>query len=204
MFLSSPVNFLGLFSARSKSYFLADGARSSSGARQNASQKAAKTKGASGARGKGRKDLTILNRSARHNYQLFDQVESGLVLTGTEVKSIRAGQCQLKDSWCQFKDGELWLVGAHISPYDQGNCFNPDPVRDRKLLLHRRELNKLFTKVTQQGFTIVPTKLYFRRGKVKVEIALAQGKKLYDKRDSLKAAALRRDFEQEYKRTGSF
>ena len=122
------------------------------------------------------------NSKAFHDYFVEERFEAGVVLCGTEVKSIRQGGVNLKDSWCQVKDGELWLYGAHISPYEKGNIFNKDPRRVRKLLMHRREILRLHMAVQRDGLTLVPLSLYFKDAKVKVEVGLCKGKKLYDKR----------------------
>lgn len=131
----------------------------------------------------GRK-IIAQNKKAFHDYFVDERYETGIVLSGTEVKSLRAGQVNLKDSYCEVKGGELFAVGIHISPYEQGNIFNRDPLRDRKLLMHRREIMKLHGLVGQKGFTLVPLSLYFSGSYVKVEVGLCRGKKLYDKRDS--------------------
>ena len=123
------------------------------------------------------------NRKAYHEYFVEEKYEAGISLFGTEVKSIRAGAVNLKDSYCSFKNGELFVLGMHISPYEKGNIFNREPLRERKLLMHRREINKLFGVVSQKGLTLVPLSLYFSGKNVKVEIGLCRGKKLYDKRD---------------------
>ncbi len=125
------------------------------------------------------------NRKAYHDYHIEETMEAGIELVGTEVKSLRQGQVNLRDSYATVLNGELWLVGVHISPYEQGNRFNHDPLRTRRLLMHKRQINRLNGLVMQQGMTLVPTSLYFKNGKVKVEIALARGKKTYDKRASL-------------------
>lgn len=124
------------------------------------------------------------NRKAYHEYFVDEKYEAGIALFGTEVKSLRAGTVNLKDSYCSFKNGELFVVGMHVSPYEKGNIFNREPLRDRKLLMHRRELNKLFGLVAQKGYTLVPLSLYFSGKNVKVEVGLCRGKKLYDKRDT--------------------
>ena len=124
------------------------------------------------------------NSKACHDYFVEERFEAGVVLAGTEVKSIRQGGVNLKDSWCQVKDGELWLYGAHISPYEKGNIFNKDPRRTRKLLMHRREIMRLVGSVQRDGLTLIPLSLYFKDAKVKVEVGLCKGKKLYDKRAS--------------------
>lgn len=125
------------------------------------------------------------NRKARHDYFIEETLEAGIVLQGTEVKSIRLGRVNLKDSFARVENGEVFVYGMHISPYEQGNRFNHDPLRPRKLLLHKREIRRLLGKVREDGYTLVPTRLYFSNGKCKVELALAKGKKLYDKRESL-------------------
>ena len=130
-----------------------------------------------------RKIITV-NRKARHEYFVDDTYEAGIALFGTEVKSLRAGQVNLKDAWCEVRDGEIFLTGAHISPYEKGNLFNRDPERDRKLLMHRREIMKLHGLVGRSGYTLVPLSLYFKGSNVKVEVGLCRGKKLYDKRDA--------------------
>ena len=130
----------------------------------------------------GDEKLIAENRRARHDYHLTDRVEAGLVLTGSEVKSLRAGGGQLRRSFADIRDGDLWLVGAHIATYEQAGIPNHDPDRDRKLLLHRKEIDSLLGKVQERGFTLVPTKLYFKNGRAKVEIALAKGKDVRDRR----------------------
>jgi len=131
----------------------------------------------------GERDASV-NRAASHNYFLQDKFEAGIALRGTEVKSVRAGRANLKDAYGLVKDGELWLINAHIGPYEHGNIFNHEPLRTRKLLVHRSELNKLFGKTQQRGLTLIPTRLYFRNGRVKVEMALAKGKQTWDKRET--------------------
>ena len=126
--------------------------------------------------------LIVDNRRARHDYHLLEKIEAGLVLTGTEVKSLRDGRASLQQAYAEVRDGEPWLVGAHISVYDQGNIANHDPDRDRKLLLHRKEIASLIGKVRERGLTLVPTRLYFKDGRAKVELALARGKETRDKR----------------------
>lgn len=124
------------------------------------------------------------NRAARHEYFVEDTFEAGIALFGTEVKSLREGKTNLKDSYCRIEDGELWVYGFHISPYEKGNIFNRDPLRKKKLLMHRREINRLFGKVSQDGYTLVPLSLYFSGSRVKMELGLCKGKKLYDKREA--------------------
>lgn len=140
--------------------------------------------------------LIIDNRKARHDYHLIETIEAGIALQGTEVKSLRAGKVNVRDSFARIKDGEVFLHGLHISPYDHGNRFNHDPIRIRKLLLHKREINKLGEKIKEKGYTLIPTKLYFKDGRCKVEIALAKGKQLHDKRDAL----AKRDIERKIDR----
>ena len=125
-----------------------------------------------------------LNRQATHEYFILEKYEAGIALFGTEVKSIRNGAVNLKDSYCSLKNGELFVIGMHISPYEKGNIFNREPLRDRKLLMHKREIMKLGGLMTQKGYTLVPLSLYFSGKNVKVEIGLCRGKKLYDKRDA--------------------
>ena len=123
------------------------------------------------------------NRKARHDYFIEDTYEAGLALVGTEVKSIRLGKVNIKDSYVKIRNGEAFVVGMHISPYEQGNIFNRDPLRVRKLLMHRREIMRLFGITRQQGLTLIPLSVYFNKGKAKVKVGLCKGKKLYDKRD---------------------
>ncbi len=124
------------------------------------------------------------NRKARHEYFVLESMEAGIELVGTEVKSVRQGQLNLKDSWCSIDGGEIFIKGMHISPYEKGNIFNKDPLRVRKLLMHRKEINRLFSKVKQDGLTIIPLSVYFKGSKVKVQLGLCKGKKLYDKREA--------------------
>ena len=131
----------------------------------------------------GQRDASV-NRAASHNYFLMEKFEAGISLRGTEVKSIRGGRANLKDAYGLVKDNELWLINAHIGEYDHGNIFNHEPLRTRKLLVHRTELNKLIGKTQQKGLTLIPTRLYFRNGRVKVEMALAKGKQTWDKRET--------------------
>ena len=134
---------------------------------------------------KGGVKILASNRKARHDFFVEDTLEAGIVLTGTEVKSIRQGKLNLKDSYASIDSGEIYLNNMHISPYEQGNIYNVDPVRKRKLLLHKREIRKLNQELTLKGLTLVPLSVYLKDGKVKVEIATAKGKKLYDKRDDI-------------------
>jgi SsrA-binding protein len=124
------------------------------------------------------------NRQASHNYFLLEKFEAGLMLRGTEVKSLRAGQAQLRDAYALVKDGEAWLLNAHIGKYEHGNIFNHEPLRTRKLLLHHEEIRKLIGKTQQKGLTLIPTRIYFRNGKAKCEVALARGKQDWDKRET--------------------
>ncbi|HYS55969.1 MAG TPA: SsrA-binding protein SmpB [Thermoanaerobaculia bacterium] len=140
------------------------------------------------------------NRKAFHDYFVLQKLEAGLALTGTEVKSLREGRVNLKDSYIDIDRGEAFLVGAHISPYSHGNRENHDPERKRKLLLHRREIDRLFGQVVEKGLTIVPLRLYFKSGRVKAEIAVVRGKKLFDKRESEKRRELDREAEAAMKR----
>ncbi len=139
------------------------------------------------------------NRKAFHDYYIEEKSEAGISLFGTEVKSIREGKMNLKDSYVQIKDGEMWLVGVHISPYEQGNRSNKDPMRTRKLLMHKREIIRLYSIIKQEGLTLVPTKCYFSNGKIKIEIGLARGKKNYDKRDVEAKKDAKRDIERSLK-----
>ena len=150
------------------------------------------------ARPKGEK-LIVDNRRARHEYQRLERIEAGLVLTGTEVKSLRDGRASLQQAYAEVRNGEPWLVGAHISVYEQGNIANHDPDRDRKLLLHRKEVDSLAGKVRERGLTLVPTRLYFKDGRAKVELALARGKDVRDKRRDIADREARRDVERAFK-----
>ncbi|HLM81362.1 MAG TPA: SsrA-binding protein SmpB [Terriglobales bacterium] len=131
----------------------------------------------------GEKDAAV-NRNASHNYFLLEKFEAGVVLTGTEVKSVRTGKTNLKDAYGLIKDGELWLLNCHISPYEHGNYANHAARRTRKLLLHKEEIRKLIGKTQQKGLTLIPTRMYFKNGKIKVELALAKGKQMWDKRET--------------------
>ncbi len=136
------------------------------------------------------------NRQARHEYFVLEALEAGIELVGTEVKSIRMGGVNLKDSWCEIRDGEIFAIGVHISPYEKGNIFNRDPRRDRRLLIHKSEIRRLYDKVRQEGLTIVPLRLYYKGSRVKMEIGLCKGKKLYDKRDDMAKRQTERDIER--------
>jgi SsrA-binding protein len=143
--------------------------------------------------------VATLNRHAYHNYHILETFEAGMVLLGTEVKSIREGRINLKDSYGLVKNGEVWLLNCHISPYSHGNRMNHDPLRNRKLLLHRNEIRKLLGKTTERGMTLVPLKIFFSRGRVKCEIALAKGKNLFDKRETEKRKTADREARQALK-----
>ena len=142
------------------------------------------------------KRLISQNKKARHDYFVEDTYEAGIELFGTEVKSIRGGKVNLKDSFCRIEDGEMFAYGIHVSPYEQGNLFNREPLRVKKLLMHRKEINKLFGLVGRKGYTLVPLSLYFSGSRVKVEVGLCVGKKLYDKRDSEAERQANRDIER--------
>ena len=139
------------------------------------------------------------NKAARHNYFVLEQIECGIELVGTEVKSIRQGRVNLKDAWCSVDDGEMWVKGMHISPYEQGNIFNRDPLRVRKLLLHKREIMRLFGKVKQEGLTLIPMSLYFKGSRVKVALGLCKGKNLHDKRQDMANKAAAREIDRAMK-----
>lgn len=139
------------------------------------------------------------NRKARHDYHIEETYEAGMVLTGTEVKSLRAGRANLRDSFAEIRNGEIYLQGSHISPYQHGNRFNHDPYRARKLLMHRHEINRLIGRVREKGYTLVPLKLYFRKGYAKVELALARGKRFYDKREAIAERDARRRIDRALK-----
>src|SRR5881628_3959391 len=136
------------------------------------------------------------NRRARHEYEILETVEAGLVLRGTEVKSLREGQVSFKDSYASVRNGEGWLLGCHINPYSHGTDANHDPERDRKLLLHRREINRLTGKIAERGLTLIPLRIYFKQGRAKLEIGLARGKKLHDKRSTLREREVRREMDR--------
>ena len=143
--------------------------------------------------------LVANNKKAFHDYFIEETFEAGIVLAGTEVKSLRMGKCSVKESFLRIENGEMYIYGMHISPYEKGNIFNKDPLRTRKLLLHKDEIRKLVGKVAEKGFTLVPLKVYFKDSKAKVEIALARGKKLYDKRASIAEKDRKREAERELK-----
>ena len=143
------------------------------------------------------RQIVAQNKKARHDYFVLETYEAGIELFGTEVKSIRKGRVNLKDSWCSIDDGEIFVKGMHISPYEHGNIFNRDPLRTKKLLLHKREIKRLYSQVKQEGLAIVPLSVYFKKGRAKVEIGLCKGKKNYDKRDAI----AKRDAAREIDRT---
>jgi SsrA-binding protein len=138
----------------------------------------------------------VQNRRAHHDYFVEETLETGIALQGSEVKSIRLGQANLKESYCAVRNGELWLIGAHISPYEKSGSWSVDPVRDRRLLVHKREIRRLQSLVKLQGLTLIPLRLYLKAGRVKMEMALARGKKLYDKRETRARESVRRDMER--------
>ncbi len=142
-------------------------------------------------------DRTIAtNRRARHEYEILETIEAGLVLRGTEVKALRTGQVNFKDSYATIRNGEAWLLGCHISPYSHGTDANHDPERDRKLLLHAREIARLSGKIAERGLTLVPLRLYFKKGRAKLELGLARGRKLHDKRSVIKEREVRREMDK--------
>ena len=143
--------------------------------------------------------LVANNKKAYHDYFILEKYEAGISLAGTEVKSIRMGKCSIKEAYVEIKDGEVYIVGMHISPYEKGNIFNRDPLRTRKLLLHKSEIRKLGEKIREKGFTLMPLQVYLKGSLVKVEIGLAKGKKLYDKRADIAKKDLRREAEREFK-----
>lgn len=143
-----------------------------------------------------RKMLEFINRQARYNYTILEAFECGIALTGTEIKSVRQGRCNLKEAWCDICDGELYVKQLHISPYEQGNIFNTDPLRVRKLLAHKREIRKMQSSLQQEGIALVPLKLYFKNNKLKMEVGIAKGKKNYDKREAEAKATAKREIER--------
>ena len=145
--------------------------------------------------------LIANNKKAYHDFFIDDKYETGIELFGTEVKSIRMGKCSIKESFVRIEKGEVYIYGMHINPYEKGNIFNNDPLRVRKLLLHKTEINKLAAKIAEKGYTLVPLQVYFKGSLVKVEIGLARGKKLYDKRDDIAKKDQRREVEREFKQT---
>jgi SsrA-binding protein len=145
--------------------------------------------------------LIVSNRKARHDYQILEVLEAGIVLKGTEVKSLRNRNANLQDSYAMVRNGELWLFGLHISPYEQGNINNHDPVRTRKLLVQKKEMRKLFSRISEQGLSLVPLSLYFKGPYAKVELAIARGKRSYDKRESIKKREAQRTISRTLRRS---
>lgn len=151
------------------------------------------------AKGKESQKLIANNKKAYHDFFIDETYECGIALHGTEVKSMRMGKCSIKEAFVRIEDGEVFVYGMHVSPYEKGNIFNKDPLRVKKLLLHKYEINKLLGKIKEKGYTLVPLQAYFKDGKVKVEIGLARGKKLYDKREAIAKKDQRREAEKEFK-----
>ncbi len=151
------------------------------------------------AKGKESQKLIANNKKAYHDFFIDETYECGIALHGTEVKSMRMGKCSIKEAFVRIEDGEVFVYGMHVSPYEKGNIFNKDPLRVKKLLLHKYEINKLLGKIKEKGYTLVPLQVYFKDGKVKVEIGLARGKKLYDKREAIAKKDQRRGAEKEFK-----
>ena len=143
--------------------------------------------------------LVANNKKAYHDYFVDEKIEAGLVLHGTEVKSLRMGKCSIKEAFIKIEDGEMFVYGMHISPYEKGNIFNKDPLRVKKLLLHKYEINKLLGKIKEKGFTIVPLQIYFKEGRAKMEIGLCRGKKLYDKRQDIAKKDQKREAQRDFK-----
>ena len=148
---------------------------------------------------KAEKKLIANNKKAYHDYFILEKYEAGIVLHGTEVKSLRMGKCSIKEAFIRVEDGEMYIYGMHIAPYEKGNIFNKDPLRPKKLLMHRYEINKITGKIAEKGYTLVPLRVYFKGSLVKVEIGLARGKKLYDKRQDIAKKDMRREAEKEFK-----
>ena len=153
---------------------------------------------------KNQKQIIANNKKAYHDYFVLETYEAGIELFGTEIKSIRNGKVNLKDSFCSIDDGEMFVIGMHISPYEQGNRFNRDPMRVRKLLMHKKEINRLFGIVKQTGYSLIPISLYFKDSKVKVQVGLCKGKKLYDKREDMAKRSAKRDMERAIKEQNRF
>ena len=151
------------------------------------------------AKGKESQKLIANNKKAYHDFFIDETYECGIALHGTEVKSMRMGKCSIKEAFVRIEDGEVFVYGMHVSPYEKGNIFNKDPLRVKKLLLHKYEINNLLGKIKEKGYTLVPLQVYFKDGKVKVEIGLARGKKLYDKREAIAKKDQRREAEKEFK-----
>jgi SsrA-binding protein len=155
------------------------------------------------AKGKDSQRMIANNKKAFHDYFIDETYEAGIALHGTEVKSLRMGKCSIKESFVRIENGEVYIYGMHVSPYEKGNIFNKDPVRVKKLLMHKYEINKLSGKIKEKGYTLVPLQVYFKEGKVKVEIGLARGKKLYDKREDIAKKDSRREMERAFKEKNS-
>lgn len=151
------------------------------------------------AKGKETQKLIANNKKAFHEYFIDEKYEAGIALHGTEVKSMRMGKCSIKESFVRIENGEVFVYGMHVSPYEKGNIFNKDPLRVKKLLMHKYEINKLAGKIAEKGYTLVPLQVYFKEGRAKVEIGLARGKKLYDKRQDIAKKDQRREAEKEFK-----
>ena len=145
------------------------------------------------------RQIVAQNKKARHDYFVLETYEAGIELFGTEVKSIRKGRVNLKDSWCSIDEGEIFANGMHISPYEQGNIFNRDPMRPKRLLMHKREINRLLGVTKQQGLTLIPLSVYFLKGRAKIEVGLCKGKKNYDKRETMAKRDAQRDMERAFK-----
>lgn len=143
--------------------------------------------------------LVANNKKAYHDYFVDEKYETGLVLHGTEVKSLRMGKCSIKEAFIRIENGEVWIYGMHVSPYEKGNLFNKDPLRPKKLLMHKSEINKLLGKVKEKGITLVPLQVYFKDGRAKLEIGLCRGKKLYDKRNDIAKRDMQREAERDFK-----
>lgn len=143
--------------------------------------------------------LVAGNKKAYHDYFVDEKYETGIVLHGTEVKSMRLGQCSIKEAFVRIQDGEVWVYGMHISPYEKGNIFNKDPMRPKKLLMHKSEINKLIGKIKEKGYTLVPLQVYFKDGRAKLEIGLCHGKKLYDKRADIAKKDIAREAQRDFK-----
>ncbi|MFI5253485.1 MAG: SsrA-binding protein SmpB [Bacteroidota bacterium] len=148
----------------------------------------------------GEEKIVATNRKAFHEYFIVEKIEAGIALKGTEVKSLRLGDANLQDSYATIKNGELWLLGLHISPFEKGNINNHDPRRERKLLLHKREILRLFGKINQKGFTLIPLNIYFKKNRAKITLALATGKKLYDKREAIAKREIERELQRRIRR----
>jgi SsrA-binding protein len=162
--------------------------------------------GAKRGQGRGERDgrnVVASNRRARYEYEILDRVEAGIALLGPEVKSLRAGKASLSEAWADVRNGEVWLVGCHVAPYEQAGRENPEPRRDRKLLLHRAEIARLAGRVSERGLTLVPLELYFRAGRAKVELALARGKRSHDKREAIARRESERDLQRALRRRRS-